>query len=187
MRSRPYTPPPALPSFLDDIAAMLPIPKPAYRSKDDSDIQLQELDPESSRLIPQKKKSHRVWVQGKLAQVRSVSTSRIKSQKKAREGGKGKDVDKNTEASQRRNSVGGEQDAGTETEDEETAVRARQLRGYGIGGIGNIRRPTEVIHGPNPPPAHGEASTLSKGRTGSKWNLREMLALEPEASTTPRK
>ncbi|KAI6780690.1 uncharacterized protein J7T54_001194 [Emericellopsis cladophorae] len=166
---------------------MLPAPKPAYRSKDDSDIQLQELDPESSRLIPQKKKSHRVWVQGKLAQVRSVSTARIKSQKKAREAEKGKEADKNNETPQRRNSAGDQQDTGTETEDEETAVRARQLRGYGIGGIGNIRRPTEVIHGPNPPPSRSEPGTLSKGRAASKWNLREMFALEPEASTMPKR
>ncbi|TQN67811.1 hypothetical protein CSHISOI_07660 [Colletotrichum shisoi] len=38
-------------------------------------------------------------------------------------------------------------DAGEEEEDDdarETAVRDRQFRGYGIGGAGNIRRPTEV-------------------------------------------
>jgi hypothetical protein len=140
MRSRPYTPPPSFPPFLDNIAAMLPMPKPTYRAKDDSDIQLRELDPESSRLIPEKKKkSHRVWVQGKLAQVRSVSSSQVKSQRKARERGKGKSINSSNLTPERRKSLGDEQDAGVETEDEETAVRAQQLRGYGIGGIGNIR------------------------------------------------
>jgi hypothetical protein len=139
MRSRPYTPPPPLPPLLVSIAAMLPIPKPAYRSKDDADIQLHELDPESSRLIPQKKKSHRVWVQGTLAQVRSVSVSRGRTQKRRRDKGKGNAAEEGDGGPRRRKSVGDEEDADVESEDEETTARARQLRGYGIGGRGNIR------------------------------------------------
>ncbi|KAK1994959.1 hypothetical protein LX36DRAFT_538571, partial [Colletotrichum falcatum] len=34
--------------------------------------------------------------------------------------------------------------AGDDHDARETAVRDRQFRGYGIGGAGNIRRPTEV-------------------------------------------
>ncbi|KAL1888380.1 hypothetical protein Sste5346_009587 [Sporothrix stenoceras] len=36
-------------------------------------------------------------------------------------------------------------DESTEEDEQETALRDRQRRGYGIGGAGNIRRPTEVV------------------------------------------
>lgn len=41
----------------------------------------------------------------------------------------------------------GAADTSSETEEDEaeTALRDRQRRGYGIGGAGNIRRPTEVV------------------------------------------
>ncbi|KAK0649641.1 hypothetical protein B0T16DRAFT_410494 [Cercophora newfieldiana] len=59
----------------------------------------------------------------------------------------------------------GVEEDGTETEEEvrEVAVRDRQLRGYGIGGAGNIRRATDVANFANP--------------DKRRWNLREMLGL----------
>lgn len=74
-------------------------------------------DPDTSRLLPaRKRRQHRVRVQGRLAVVRSVSTADLKA-------GDG-------EAAPGRRSADDER---------ETAVRDRQLRGYGIGGAGNIR------------------------------------------------
>lgn len=137
MRSRPYTPPPPVPPILDDLATILPLPKKAYRSKDDADIPLDDLDPETSRLIPTKRRTHRVWVQGRLAAVRSVS--------RLRKGGRGTDSKKDGGVDP--NLVSGipsplpltdSEDVDDEAE-KETNRRARQLRGYGIGGIGNIR------------------------------------------------
>lgn len=146
MRSRPYTPPPPLPPLLDDLATILPLPKKAYHSKDDADIPLDNLDPETSRLIPTKRRTHRVWVQGRLAAVRSVS--------KLRRGGKG--------ASSKKDGVDPDLVSGIpsplpledseEVDDEaekETVRRARQLRGYGIGGIGNIRKLPNVSTSPS--------------------------------------
>lgn len=130
MRSRPSTPPPPLPPIFDELATILPLPKPVYRSKDDSDIPLDTLDPETSQLIPTKKRTHRVWVQGKLAAVRSISTTRSKSSKSRH--------DQGVSGSRRRRSIDDVANMDYE-EEKETALRAKQLRGYGIGGVGNIR------------------------------------------------
>lgn len=74
-----------------------------------------------------------------------------------------------------------------EEEEKETALRARQLRGYGIGGVGNIRRPTDVIHGATPwQNDHGSSGSApgSPQEAGvavdKKWNLRQMLSLTPD-------
>lgn len=76
-----------------------------------------------------------------------------------------------------------------EEENKETAIRARQLRGYGIGGVGNIRRPTDVIHGSNPTSPQTEhgplgSAPMSPGNANAdkKWNLREMFSLTADAS-----
>lgn len=202
MRSRPYTPPPPLPPLLDDLATVLPLPKAAYRSKDDADIPLADLDPETSRLIPAKRRTHRVWVQGRLAAVKSVSRLRRKSSRK--------DVDPSLvsgTASRPSFEGAGEQDEESEIE---TDRRARQLRGYGIGGIGNIReqlsflllrvvaqltcasgRPTDVIYGPNRPTHFARSQPnlnmdsdgtppTSPSADAQKWNLRDFLALRAD-------
>lgn len=130
MRSRPYAPPPPLPPIFNDLATILPFPGAAYRSKDDSDIPLDALDHETSQLIPIKKRTHRVWVQGQLVDVRTVSTAtRQKSTPR---------YDRGVSGSRRRRSLDDAANFDYE-EDKETAVRTKQLRGYGIGGVGNIR------------------------------------------------
>lgn len=180
MRSRPYTPPPPLPPIFDDLASMLPRPKAAYHPNSSTgDIPLDNLDPETSQLIPTKKRTHRVWVQGKLAAVRSVSiAARSKSRSRADRGIVGDRVQR------RRRSVDDVRNLDDE-EEKETAIRARQLRGYGIGGVGNIRRPTDVIHGSHPaspqtedaPAGSAPTSPMEATATDRKWNLREMLSL----------
>jgi hypothetical protein len=140
MRSQPPPSPSALPPILDDLATILPLPKKAYRSKDDSDIPLADLDPETSRLIQPKRRTHRVWVQGRLAAVRTVSN------KLRRKGsGLGKDaVDPDLVSGKvsSRRSLEEDLEQVDEEAEHETEMRARQLRGYGIGGIGNIRELT---------------------------------------------
>jgi hypothetical protein len=155
--------------FLDDMA----IPKKTYwsRDSDDGEIPLDALDPDTSRLLPTKKRRlHHVWVQGKLAPVRSVSIANmhgavtaanrssaasVKSpvllapptaggssgaRSPARsprfDPGVGSAVSRKLPR-RRRSFDDGDDD---EESDECERVRARdtQLRGYGIGGAGNI-------------------------------------------------
>lgn len=187
MRSQPPPSPSALPPILDDLATILPLPKKAYRSKDDSDIPLADLDPETSRLIQPKRRTHRVWVQGRLAAVRTVSN------KLRRKGsGVGKDaVDPDLVSGKvsSRRSLEEDLEQVDEEAEHETERRARQLRGYGIGGIGNIRRPTDVIYGPNRPAAFAISQpelgfetppTSPLDEQQQKWNLRDFLALRPD-------
>jgi len=179
MRSRPYTPPPPLPPMLEDLGSMLPRPKATYHAnRSTGDIPLDNLDPETSQLIPAKKRTHRVWVQGKLAAVRSVSiAARSKTRSKSR-------VDRGITGdrpSARRRSVDDLRNLDDE-EEKETALRAGQLRGYGIGGVGNIRRPTDVIHGSAPTTPRDEQGpsqpqAVSPTDSDKRWNLRELLAL----------
>ncbi|OHE98595.1 hypothetical protein CORC01_06046 [Colletotrichum orchidophilum] len=136
---------------------MLPFSNQRQYSQDDAG----EADPESDHLIPAKKRRHRVRVQGRLAVVRSVSTVNLRptpsvapelpspvvgngpaapANPKFESGVAGSTV----APVRRRKSL---DDASSDTEEDdvkETAVRDRQFRGYGIGGAGNIRRPTEV-------------------------------------------
>ena len=138
MRSHPYTPPAPLPPI---IAAILP-------ASPSRDIPLDELHPETSRLIPARKKRHHVRVQGRLALVRSVSTADLGSasappRDSRFESAVGSVV---SPRRSRRHSLDGRRhmsnsDSSSETEDDEkeTVLRDRQLRGYGIGGFGNIR------------------------------------------------
>lgn len=201
MRTRSHTPPPPLPPILDNLATVLPLPKKAYRSQDDDavDVPLQDLDPETSRLIaqPTKRWTHKVWVQGRLAAVRSVSKSRKGGSGNGRTptaGAKDGGVTNpdlvsgvtSTASSSDMEEVGEDHEG-----ERETTRRARQLRGYGIGGIGNIRRPTDVIYGPNRPATYSRSQPdiSSRGAHGSplaspteepKWNLRDFLALRAD-------
>ncbi|OTB12493.1 hypothetical protein K445DRAFT_182649 [Daldinia sp. EC12] len=118
MRSHPYTPPPSLPPLLAELSTFLP--NRDHRSEEgDREISLFDLDPETSRLLPaQERPQHCVRVQGRLAPVRSVSVANPRS------------------ISQ----TGFDAAVGSDIRE-----RDAQLRGYGIGGRGNIRRPTDVI------------------------------------------
>jgi hypothetical protein len=135
-----------------------PVPPPAAvrYSRDDLDIDVPAslLDPDTSQLLPpRKKKKHRVRVQGRLAVVRSVSTANLGSPTgssgppsagpatpRFESGVGGHTGSASPRRGRRRRSLddGSGSDMG-EDEVRETAVRDRQFRGYGIGGAGNIR------------------------------------------------
>ncbi|CAK7231531.1 hypothetical protein SCUCBS95973_007947 [Sporothrix curviconia] len=58
----------------------------------------------------------------------------------------------------------------TEEDEQETALRDRQRRGYGIGGAGNIRRPTEVVQ------FYSSSSMSSrKSRADRRWQWMSSL------------
>ncbi|KAK6206652.1 UDP-glucuronosyl/UDP-glucosyltransferase [Colletotrichum tabaci] len=81
-------------------------------------------------------------------------------------------------------------DAGEEDDDDarETAVRDRQFRGYGIGGAGNIRRPTEVYGATSKPSSlssrfsifnpsgSGSGSGSAAETDRGQWSFRELFA-----------
>ncbi|KAI0880868.1 uncharacterized protein GGS22DRAFT_173651 [Annulohypoxylon maeteangense] len=147
MRSHPYTPPPPLPPLLNDLSTYLP----NRDRRDDvsgTEVGMSDLDPETSRLLPEKRRQHRVRIQGRLAPVRSVSIANLRSPSPRDTVNRGFDKAVGGTLPRRRRSeddgIGGR---GDEVSEEETEVEERdtQLRGYGIGGRGNIRRPTEVI------------------------------------------
>ncbi|KAH9890738.1 hypothetical protein F4778DRAFT_365866 [Xylariomycetidae sp. FL2044] len=161
MRSHPYAPPPTpITPLLDELSTYLPNrgpqpPKPTTRDGNDgeeSNILLDNLDPDTSRLLPRKRRQHRVRVQGRLALVRSVSVVNLSSASQA-----GSDTGVGggplpARRRRRRRRRPGDDLVSSKTEDEDecdydTEVESRdtQFRGYGIGGAGNIRRPTEVM------------------------------------------
>ncbi|KAK3314201.1 hypothetical protein B0H66DRAFT_567962 [Apodospora peruviana] len=236
MRSHPYTTPPPLPPLLDEIAdelvSILPNQgPPRRRASDDTEIEMCELDHDSSRLLPVRQKRHHVRVQGKLVLVRSVSTTNLRLSKRMStmpptpplpldsphmassgnltspryESAVGSSYAPKRSSRRRRNKSrrkslddGSAMTDDTETESEteeevrETVIRDRQLRGYGIGGAGNIRRPTEVIHFPArrstpsmmlfssvlpPSPSSPLTPTTPSTPERRRWNLREMFGL----------
>ncbi|KAK3346328.1 hypothetical protein B0T25DRAFT_276767 [Lasiosphaeria hispida] len=245
MRSHPYTPPPPLPPLLDDLAdelaSILPNQTPGpRRASDTSEIELGQLDPDTSRLLPVRPKRHHVRVQGRLVLVRSISTANLRHPSspstltvnravsasrrgssgspplnRAGSGGSGPKTPTGSAApgagyesalgsapaargrkprGRRRWSLddGAVEEDGSETETEEeardTVIRDRQLRGYGIGGAGNIRRPTDVAHFsskrssmmllsgvlPSSAPTTPTSPTAPDRR---RWNIREMFGL----------
>ncbi|KAK1593499.1 uncharacterized protein LY79DRAFT_669313 [Colletotrichum navitas] len=133
---------------------MLPFSNQRRRSQDDAG----EPDPEADHLIPTRKRRHRVRVQGRLAVVRSVSTANLRpatsvapalpSPVAAAASGTTTPATPRFESGvagttdaplRRRKSLDDASSDCTEEDDaKETAVRDRQLRGYGIGGAGNI-------------------------------------------------
>ncbi|KAH6677870.1 hypothetical protein F5X68DRAFT_193436 [Plectosphaerella plurivora] len=149
-------------------------------SRDDLDLPVALLDPETSQLLPPRKKKHRVRVQGRLAVVRSVSTANLGSPTGSGppsagsatprfESGVGGHSAAGSPRRGRRRSL--DDGSGSEMEEEEvreTAVRDRQLRGYGIGGAGNIRRPTDV---------YGSSSRSDSSPDKRWWNgsLRDLI------------
>ncbi|KAI0098457.1 hypothetical protein F4814DRAFT_453538 [Daldinia grandis] len=129
MRSRPYTPPPPLPPLLAELATLLP----NREREGDRAISLLDLNPDTSRLLPAKERpQHCVRVQGRLTPVRSVSVANLRSPSQTRF---------DTAVSgpparprRRRSSDDVNREMGGESRE-----RDAQLRGYGIGGRGNIR------------------------------------------------
>ncbi|KAK3936033.1 hypothetical protein QBC46DRAFT_396026 [Diplogelasinospora grovesii] len=241
MRSHPYTPPPPLPPILgeiaDELAAILPNQQEnpaaagARRHSDAAGVELCDLDPVTSRLLPppaptRRKKHHHVRVQGKLVLVRSISTHNLRpplgspqlqerrtssnsppvtplptqldrpttarpvTRYKSAVGSTALPIPRHRRPRGRRRGraslddgrQGGEDDGdATETDEEEqqqqqreTVIRDTQLRGYGIGGAGNIRRPTEVIQFSSRGPSSPASPT---GPDKKRWNIREMLGL----------
>ncbi|KAH7327786.1 hypothetical protein B0I35DRAFT_415750 [Stachybotrys elegans] len=191
MASRTQGASPVTPLF-DDLSTILPIlPKKAYpRSRDDSDIALSSLDPDTSRLLPSRRRRHRVWVQGKLAPVTSVSVTNLRvpsapstpvphTPSLGSRGPSPARFDRGVAGIVDRPRSAVEDRAGSdESEDErDTLARDTQLRGYGIGGAGNIRRATDVIHGPKglaSPPRRYDGSP-SPDADKQRFSLRELL------------
>ncbi|KAK1966418.1 hypothetical protein LY78DRAFT_669748 [Colletotrichum sublineola] len=160
---------------------MLPFSNQRRHSQDDAG----EPDPEADHLIPARKRRHRVRVQGRLAVVRSVSTANLRPATSvapalpppiaaaASSGGTTTSAPATPRFEsgvagstgmplRRRKSLDDASSDCTEYDDaKETAVRDRQFRGYGIGGAGNIRRPTEV---------YGSTKSSSSGSKFSMFN-----------------
>ncbi|RYP78989.1 hypothetical protein DL770_006784 [Monosporascus sp. CRB-9-2] len=137
MRSRPYKPPPPLHPLLDDLSAYLP--NSDRRPSGESEVLLSALDHDTGMLLPRKARQHRVRVQGKVALVRSVSVADLKFA--------GHPSPRTLDGLRFDSGVGGSArtrrslDDGSET-DGDVSERDTQFRGYGIGGAGNIRKPT---------------------------------------------
>ncbi|KAI1773796.1 hypothetical protein F4818DRAFT_443101 [Hypoxylon cercidicola] len=159
MRSRPYTPPPPLPPILSELSTYLPNrrdPKDSLLRRRSDDAPLSELHPDTSRLLPQRKRGKRhVRIQGKLAPVRSVSVVNLRSKSSDRRASSPSRADDarfdtavgGVAPGRRRRRRRSEDDTASET-DAEVRERDTQLRGYGIGGAGNIpkHRPSCVRH-----------------------------------------
>ncbi|KAI1117747.1 hypothetical protein F5Y14DRAFT_401731 [Nemania sp. NC0429] len=96
---------------------------------DDEALSLVDWDPEIDLLLPRRQRRHRVRIQGRLAIVRTVS---VANPPRAKSG---------ISTTAHRDEVGcGDEDY--------VAQHDEQFRGYGIGGAGNIRRPTDVMGAP---------------------------------------
>lgn len=147
MRSHPYEPPPPFPPILNSLAALIPEPAPTHQpwgdSSDDS-VQLSQLDHDTSRLVPEQMQRHHVWIQGKLTPVRSVSAANLSLDRPGSMGVKKRETMRDLETPRRR-SMGDPSwpdengENGLQGPDAAAMRQSTQLRGYGIGGAGNIR------------------------------------------------
>lgn len=147
MRSHPYEPPPPFPPILNTLVALLPEPPPTHQpygdSSDDS-VQLSQLDHDTSRLVPEQKQQHHVWIQGKLKPVQSVSAANLTLDRPGSMRANKRETMRNLETPRRRSFgdahwAGDEAETGPQGVDKVAMRQSTQLRGYGIGGAGNIR------------------------------------------------
>ncbi|KAK4171994.1 hypothetical protein QBC36DRAFT_338859 [Triangularia setosa] len=150
------------------------------------DHQFRVVEPDTSRLLPPpraefKRVEHHVRVQGKLVLVKSISTADLPNTPPL---STGLTSSRSTTPVGYEFALGGHLQAevekrGRSMDDPETvheklgAIRDRQWRGYGIGGAGNIRRPTDVVQFPSMP-------------TEKRWNLREIFGLSSGPKNTKR-
>ena len=147
MRSHPYEPAPPFPPILTSLAALLPEPAPTYQSNENigsDSVALSQLDHDTSRLVPEQKQRHHVWVQGKLTPVRSVSGTALTVERPGTMRSTKKRETMRDLETPRRRSMGDSEWPDDEDEDDQgnqrsAAKQNTQLRGYGIGGAGNIR------------------------------------------------
>ncbi|KAJ2989574.1 hypothetical protein NUW58_g3404 [Xylaria curta] len=106
-------------------------------------------DSEVNQLLPCRQRRHRVRIQGRLAIVRTVSIVNLRQTKHgsptAHMAQKREDL---RSIIQRGGPCGGSE--GEDGDEDDGAVRDAQFRGYGIGGAGNIRRPTDVTSSASP-------------------------------------
>ncbi|XDG04789.1 hypothetical protein ABKA04_004404 [Annulohypoxylon sp. FPYF3050] len=132
MRSHPYTPPPPLPPLLNDLSTYLPN-SDRRDGVGGSEVGLADLDPETSRLLPEKRRQHRVRIQGRLAPVRSVSVANLRAPSPRDTTNRGLDNAVGGALPRRRRSEddGGVRDGGGDVSEEEVEVGERdtQLRG----------------------------------------------------------
>ncbi|KAI1294454.1 hypothetical protein F5Y03DRAFT_315652 [Xylaria venustula] len=100
----------------------------------DEAVPLVGLDPETDQFLHRQHRPRRVRIQGRLANVRTVSVANIGQAKNCTPIAP---TDVNCEYSESENEGQGD--------DNDAVEGDAQFRGYGIGGAGNIRRPTEVM------------------------------------------
>ncbi|KAI3339319.1 hypothetical protein F4824DRAFT_498586 [Ustulina deusta] len=124
----------------------------------DEAVPLVNLDAETNHLLPRRQRPLRVRIQGRLAIVRTVSVANLRP---ARTGAPTARADTTREyvrgsPMRRRGSDDGseveeeeEEDDDDDDDDDDVVEGDAQFRGYGIGGAGNIRRPTEVMGAPS--------------------------------------
>ncbi|KAI1130134.1 hypothetical protein F5Y10DRAFT_236265 [Nemania abortiva] len=113
-------------------------------------VPLADSDRETNRLLPRRRRRHRVRIQGRLAIVRTVSVANPRQTKSGSPNAQ-TDVhceDVRTSHIGLRSSYDGSE-TGDEDGDDFAAERDARLRGYGIGGAGNIRRPMDIIGAPS--------------------------------------
>ncbi|KAI3319890.1 hypothetical protein HD806DRAFT_508227 [Xylariaceae sp. AK1471] len=108
-------------------------------------VLLPDSDPETNQLLPRRQRQHRVRIQGRLAIVRTASMANLGQ---ARNSSPTAQSDLNCEDARgslfRRRGSYDDSEAG-EDDSDSVAERDAQFRGYGIGGAGNIRRPTDIM------------------------------------------
>ncbi|KAI0535006.1 hypothetical protein GGR58DRAFT_27073 [Xylaria digitata] len=112
-------------------------------------VPLADLDLDTAQLLPCWQRRRRVRIQGRLAIVRTVSVANLQQ---AKNGNPIAHI--NTNHKDMRGSPLWRQDSCDDSEvedgdDEDDVARCdAQFRGYGIGGAGNIRRPTDIMGAP---------------------------------------
>ncbi|KAI0441847.1 hypothetical protein F4803DRAFT_521950 [Xylaria telfairii] len=141
MRLRPFTSPSPHATGLSSNYASDHIRR-APSIVDDEAILLAGSDPETTRLLPCRQRRHRVRIQGRLAIVRIASVANLRQ---AKNGGPAALMDINCEdmrgpLPRRQDSYDCSEAEDDNDEEDDVTERDAQLRGYGIGGAGNIRR-----------------------------------------------